>query len=81
MSRGVFLLGVGVAVVALAFAMTDWAIGTMSVPGVMEAKVRRIKPRMTFAEVEAILGGPGRFLGGGNGFYLASLDSHRGVSA
>jgi hypothetical protein len=57
MSRGVFLLGVGIAVVALAFVVTDWMIGPT--PGVTEANARRIKPGMTMSQVEAILGGPG----------------------
>jgi hypothetical protein len=54
MSRGVFLLGVGIALVAMAFALTDWMLGLRL--GVSEANVRRIRLGMTFEEVEAILG-------------------------
>jgi hypothetical protein len=50
----VYLLGVGLALVALAFAVTDWAL-TLG-PGLTTANVRRIRPGMTLAEVEAILG-------------------------
>jgi hypothetical protein len=58
MSRRVYLLGVGLALVALALAVTDWALSLR--PGVTEANVRRIRVGMTLAEVEGILGGPGR---------------------
>jgi hypothetical protein len=54
MSRGVFLLGIGIALVAMAFALTDWILGPR--PGVTEANVRRIRMGMTLEEVEAILG-------------------------
>jgi hypothetical protein len=56
MSRRVYLLGVGLALVALALALTDWALtpGT----GPTEANARRIRPGMTLEEVEALLGGP-----------------------
>jgi hypothetical protein len=57
MSRRTFLLGIGIAVVALAFAVTDWVVGPA--PGVTEANARRIKPGMTLREVEAILGARG----------------------
>jgi hypothetical protein len=57
MSRGVYLLGVSIAVVALAFAVTDWVIGPT--PGVTETNARRIKPGMTLREMEAILGARG----------------------
>jgi hypothetical protein len=57
MSRRVFLLGVGLALVVLALALTDWALSLQ--PGVTEANVRRIRPGMTKEQVEAILGGPG----------------------
>jgi hypothetical protein len=55
MSRRVYLLGVGLALVALGLAFTDWALGLQ--PGVTEANVKRIKPGMTVAEAEALLGG------------------------
>jgi hypothetical protein len=57
MSGRVYLLGVGLALVGLAFAVTDWALSLR--PGVTEANVRRLREGMTLAEVEAILGGPG----------------------
>ena len=58
MPRRVYLLGVGLALVALALAFTDWALSFQ--PGVTEANVKRIKPGMTMREVEGILGGAGR---------------------
>ena len=60
MSRRVYLLGLALALVALALAFTDWALGMR--PGVTEANVRRIRPGMTLREVEGILGSPGRAL-------------------
>jgi hypothetical protein len=59
MSRWVYSLGVGVALVALAFVVTDWVIGPT--PGVTEANVRRIRMGMRVAEVDALLGGPAPF--------------------
>jgi hypothetical protein len=56
MSRGVYLLGVGLALVALAFVGTDWVVRPSCEPGPTEANVRRIRPGMTLDEVEAILG-------------------------
>jgi hypothetical protein len=64
MSRRMYLLGVGLALVALALAFTDWALSLQ--PGVTEAKVRRIRQGMTLAEVEGIFGrSPDRRDGGG----------------
>jgi hypothetical protein len=60
MSRWVFLLGVGVMLVALAFVVTYRALGPK--PGVTEANVRRLKPGMTVREVETILGAKARVL-------------------
>jgi hypothetical protein len=57
MSRQVYLLGVGVALVAGAFLLTD---AMLRRPGVTEANVRRIRPGMRVADVEAILGGKAR---------------------
>jgi hypothetical protein len=54
MSRQVYLLGVGVALAGLALAFTDWALSLP--PGVTEANVKRLRPGMTQAEVEALLG-------------------------
>ena len=54
MSRRLYLLGVGIALVALGLALADWVLSLQ--PGVTEANTRRIRPGMTFAEVEALLG-------------------------
>jgi hypothetical protein len=59
MPRGVYLLGVGLALVALALAFTDWALSLQS--GVTERNVKRIREGMTLAEVEAITGRPADF--------------------
>jgi hypothetical protein len=56
MSGRVYLLGVGLALVAGALAFTDWALSLQ--PGVTEANVRRIRPGMTRVQVEALLGPP-----------------------
>jgi hypothetical protein len=53
MSRGVYLLGVGIVLVAGAFLLTDALLWR---PGVTEANVRRIRPGMQRTEVEAVLG-------------------------
>jgi hypothetical protein len=55
-SRWVYLLGVGLALVALALAFTDWALSLQ--PGVTEANAKRIRLGMTLQEVEALLGSP-----------------------
>ena len=55
MSRRVFLLGLGLALVALALAFTDWVLSLQ--PGVTEANAKRIREGMTIEEVQAILGG------------------------
>ena len=63
MSRRVYLLGVGLALVALALAVTDWALSLQ--PGVTEANVKRIREGMTLAEVERLFGrSPDRRIGG-----------------
>src|SRR5262249_10302590 len=56
MPRRVYLLGVGLALVALALAFTDWALSLR--PGVTEANVKRIRPGMTLTDVEALMGCP-----------------------
>jgi hypothetical protein len=56
MSRQVYLLGVGLVLVALAFIVTDRALPTT--PGVTEANVKRVKVGMTYGEVEDLLGFP-----------------------
>src|SRR5262245_36440790 len=53
MSRRVYLLGVGLALVALAFVLTDALLWE---PGVTAANVKRIRAGMTLAQVEAIFG-------------------------
>ncbi|MCI0464611.1 MAG: outer membrane protein assembly factor BamE [Gemmataceae bacterium] len=63
MPRRVYLLGVGMVLVVLAFVITDALLGSR--PGVTEANVRRIRAGMTLQEVEAILGEPGRIVAGG----------------
>jgi hypothetical protein len=57
MSGRVFLLGVGLVLVALAFLLTDALLWR---PGVTEANVQRIRRGKTLAEVEAVLGQPSR---------------------
>jgi hypothetical protein len=57
MSRGVFLLGVGIVLLAGAFLLTDRLLFT---PGVTEANVRRIRPGMSVQQVEGLLGGPAK---------------------
>jgi hypothetical protein len=54
MPRWVFLLGIGVALVAVAFVVTDAAVGAR--PGVTERNAKRIREGMTMAEVTEILG-------------------------
>ena len=58
MPRRVYLLGVGLALVALAFAVTDLALSLQ--PGVTEVNVKRIRRGMTLSEVEALFGANGR---------------------
>src|ERR1051326_560269 len=55
MSKQVFFSGVAVYALTVAFLLTDQLLWE---PGVSQASVRRIRPGMTLAEVEAILGGP-----------------------
>jgi hypothetical protein len=54
MSRRVYLLGLGLALVALALAFTDWALSLHT--GVTEWNARRIRPGMTMDQVKGILG-------------------------
>jgi hypothetical protein len=61
MPRQVWLWGVGVGLVALALAVTDWLL--FRLPGVHEANFRRIREWMTLQEVEKILGGPAQTQG------------------
>ena len=56
MPRGVFLLGLGLLLVAGAFVVTDAL--TTPAPGVTEENCDRIRKGMTLANVRAILGGP-----------------------
>ena len=62
MPRGVYLLGVGLALVALALAFTDWALSLRY--GVTEENFQRIREGMTLQEVESILGRAGDQLPG-----------------
>jgi hypothetical protein len=69
MRRRVYLLGVGLALVALGLAVTDAVMGPS--PKVTEANARRIRSGMTMREVEAILGSGGVCLCDGTGaFYM-----------
>src|SRR5438067_62607 len=56
MSRSVFLLGLGIAAVGLAFGLTSHLLGPRS--RVTWASIQLIGPSMTRREVEAILGPP-----------------------
>jgi hypothetical protein len=56
MSRWVYMLGVGLALVALAFVLMDALLWR---PGLTEANVRRIREGMKLNEVDAIIHGPG----------------------
>src|SRR5262249_13549920 len=55
MPRLVYLLGVGIGLVAVAFALTCQILGPA--PGVTEANAKRIQKGMALPEVEALLGG------------------------
>jgi hypothetical protein len=55
MPKRALLLLAGMALVALALLLTDRLLWQ---PGLTEDNVRRIRPGMTLAEVEALLGGP-----------------------
>jgi hypothetical protein len=56
MNKHIYVAGVALFVVTVAFLLTDWLVWQ---PGVTEANVRPIRPGMTLREVEAILGRPG----------------------
>jgi hypothetical protein len=56
MSRQTYLLGLGLALVAGAFVVTDAALGPR--PGVTEANARRVRPGMMLAELEELFGEP-----------------------
>jgi hypothetical protein len=60
MSRTTFCLGIALYVLTVAFLLTDRLIADRT-PGVTERNVRRIRPGMTMADVEAILGGTCEF--------------------
>lgn len=55
MSRQVFLLGVGIVLIGLGFALTNRILFQ---PGITEENAGRIRTGMSRAQVEAILGGP-----------------------
>src|SRR5262245_56401828 len=54
MSKRVYLLGVGIALLGVGLTVTDWVLSLR--PGVTEANVKRIRAGMTVREVEALLG-------------------------
>jgi hypothetical protein len=56
MSRRVYLLGVGLALVAVALVVAEAALGPP--PGVTRVNVNRVRPGMTMREVETLFGGP-----------------------
>jgi hypothetical protein len=82
MPRTVFLIGVALCLVAVAFVVTCAVVGPA--PGVTAANVRRVREGMTVAEVDARLGVAGVHLGdwagrmavwyGSNGQAVAWLD-------
>jgi hypothetical protein len=55
MSRSALLWPAGLTLVALALLLTDRLLWR---PSLTEDNVRRLRPGMTLAEVEALLGGP-----------------------
>ena len=84
MSRRVYLLGVGLALVALGLAFAHWLLP----PTVTPALVKRVRPGMTVREVEALFGrpaGPLRFnvlqWDGPDGAALVFLDPDSRVCA
>jgi hypothetical protein len=58
MPRLVYLLGVGIGLVAIAFALTYQLLTPP--PGVTLENVRRVQPGMSRDQVERLLGGPGK---------------------
>ncbi|MCI0457274.1 MAG: hypothetical protein L0Z62_09875 [Gemmataceae bacterium] len=74
MSRQVYLLGVGLILVAVVFLITDYVLGPR--PGVTVANFRRIQVGMTFEEVTDRLGPPTGFFGPPNG-HLRGGREHR----
>jgi hypothetical protein len=56
MPRLVYLSGVGLLLVGLAFVVTDRLLAPPPTPGITEANVRRLRPGMTPDEIEAVLG-------------------------
>jgi hypothetical protein len=62
MPSRVYRLGVGLALVAVAFAITEVVL-RFRAPGATRANARRIQLGMSRAEVERILGGPGEVEG------------------
>ena len=72
MSRRVYLLGLGLALVALGLAFTDWVLSLR--PGVTEANVRRIRVGMAMDEVEAIFG---RIPDGVQGVWFGRLEKRQ----
>jgi hypothetical protein len=57
MPRFIYLLGLGLALIGLALAVTDWVMGPA--PGVTYRNLSRVQPGMTVRQVEAVFGRPG----------------------
>jgi hypothetical protein len=55
----IYLLGLRLALIGLALAVTDWVMGPC--PGATEANCRRIRAGKKMKLVEALLGGPGQW--------------------
>jgi hypothetical protein len=60
MRKRVFVCGVAIVAVALAFVLTDSLLMTLGA-GVTEASICRIRPGMTRPQVERLLGEPGEY--------------------
>jgi hypothetical protein len=65
MPKFIYLIGLGLAAVGLAFGLLDCVMGPS--PGVTEANSRRIQQGMTLKEVQAILGSSGQWCAKGGG--------------
>ncbi len=81
MSRRVFLLGLGLALVALGLAFTDWALTPPQAPGITEANARRLRPGMTLEQARVILGKPGNCITGRIGLSIRRPETWLWISA
>jgi hypothetical protein len=77
MSRRVYLLGIGIALVALAFVLTDALLWE---PGITEANVRRVRVGMTLADVQALFGDEPEMELGGDGTQSLRWWSEQGAA-